>query len=196
MHKKSKTVTEYVTSHPKWSEELAILQALLDKTELEPSIKWGIPVYTLAGKNVIGITGFKAHFGLWFYQGSFLSDPDKILVNAQEGKTKGMRHVYLTSKSDIKKKQLSAYIKEAIVNEKAGKRIKPVRKVRVVPPELAEVLSQDKGLGKAFEALSQGKRNDYAEYIETAKREATKQSRLEKIIPMIKEGVGLNDKYK
>ena len=196
MYHKAKTVDDYVSTHPLWSEELAILQFLLEKTELQPSIKWGMPVYTLANKNVIGLTGFKHHFGLWFYQGSFLSDPDKILVNAQEGKTKGMRHVYLKSKSDIKKRQLSAYIKEAIANEKAGKRIKSVRKVQVVPVELAEVLSQDALLGKAFEQLSQGKRNDYAEYIESAKRAATKVSRLEKIVPMIRAGVGLHDKYK
>lgn len=196
MFHKAKTVDDYVSTHPLWSEELVILQSLLEKTELQPDIKWGMPVYTLKNKNVIGLTGFKHHFGLWFYQGAFLSDPDRILVNAQEGKTKGMRHVYLKSKSEIDKKQLIVYIEEAIANEKAGKRFAPAKRSRVLPPELAELFSQDELLGKAFEQLSLGKRNDYAAYIESAKRDATKISRLEKIIPMIREGIGLHDKYK
>ena len=68
-----KTAEEYVGSHPVWSDELKTLRQLLLKSELEETVKWGMPVYTLDGKNVVGIAGFKKHYGLWFYQGVFLS---------------------------------------------------------------------------------------------------------------------------
>ncbi len=44
--------------------------------------------------------------------------------------------------------------------------------------------------------LTPYKQRDYCEYIAEAKQQKTKESRLEKIIPMISKGQGLNDKYK
>jgi len=194
--KGTKTVSTYVDSHPVWSKELKLLRKELQKTELEEKIKWGMPVYTLDNKNVIGLTGFKKFFGLWFYQGCFLKDKKNLLRNAQEGKTKGMRHLNYTNVEDIDFKIVSAYIKEAIENEKAGKRIKVEKKISTLPPLLKASFSKDKKLKAAFDALSRGKQNDYKEYISSAKREATKESRLQKIIPMIHDGIGINDKYK
>lgn len=194
--KKAKSVESYIKNHPVWSEELSVLRELLLKTELEETVKWGMPVYTLGGKNVVGITGFKNHFGLWFYQGSFLSDPEKMLRNAQEGKTKGMRHLNFADKKEIKKRLISSYIKEAIANEKAGKRIKAAPRSMVVPPLLKERLNKDKKLAKAFSGFTKGKQKDFIEYLNTAKMEKTKITRLEKIIPMILRGEGMNDKYK
>lgn len=193
---KPKSVESYITDHLVWSDELSVLRELLLKTELVETVKWGMPVYTLNGKNVVGITGFKKFFGLWFYQGSFLSDPHKILRNAQEGKTKGMRHLNFTNGNEIKKRIISAYVKEAIENEKAGKRIKAVPRSTAIPPELKAEFAKDKSLAKAFSELTKGKQKDYIEYISTAKRDKTKMTRLEKIIPMILSGIGLNDKYK
>ena len=48
----------------------------------------------------------------------------------------------------------------------------------------------------SFNNLTRYKQRKYCEHIVTAKREATKTSRLEKIKPMILQGVGLHDKYK
>ncbi len=193
---KNKTVEKYVNNHPLWSEELQLLRKELLKTELEEQIKWGMPVYTLNNKNVIGLTGFKKFFGLWFYQGSFLKDTKKLLRNAQEGKTKGMRHLNYSSKSDIDMKVVKAYVKEAIQNEKAGKRIKVEKKKLAIPALLKTAFAENKKLAAAFVDLTPGKQNDYKEYLLSAKREATKMNRLEKIKPMILDGIGLNDKYK
>ncbi len=193
---RKKTVESYVNNHPQWSEELKLLRKVLQNTELEENIKWGMPVYTLNNKNVVGITGFKKFFGLWFYQGAFLKDSKKLLRNAQEGKTKGMRHLNYSSKADIDMKIVKAYLKEAIQNEKDGKRIKVEKKKWTMPPLLAAALTENPKLETAFGELTRGKQNDYKEYLLSAKREATKISRLEKIKPMILEGKGLNDKYK
>lgn len=192
---KSKTVESYISGH-QWEKELNILRKIMLKTELEETVKWGMPVYTIGNKNVVGITGFKKFFGLWFYQGSFLSDPHKLLRNAQEGKTKGMRHMNFTDKDQIDLKIVKAYLKEAIENQKAGKMIKATRRQAPPPPLLEEALAADKELKQAFLALSQSKQQDYIEYISTAKREQTKLTRLDKIVPMILRGEGMNDKYK
>jgi len=194
--KKAKTVDSYIGEHPTWSKELSILRKLLQKTELVETVKWGMPVYTLGGKNVVGITGFKKHFGFWFYQGSFLSDPEKLLRNAQEGKTKGMRHLNYSDIKEVDKKIAAAYIKEAIANQKAGKMIKAVVKSAKLPAELIAALDKDKKLAKAYETFSMGNKKDFCEYISSAKMEKTKLRRLDKILPMILEGEGLNDKYK
>lgn len=193
--KKPKSPSAYVKDHPVWSVELNVLRSLLLETELVETIKWGIPVYTIGGKNVIGLAGFKNKYGLWFYQGCFLSDPDRLLVNAQEGKTKGMRHIYFQDK-EVDAEVISSYIAEAIANQKAGKEIKSERKKVVLSDELEQALKNDPGLSRAYDKLSKSKQAAYAEYIATAKRAATKESRLEKIIPLIKRGEGLNDKYK
>lgn len=97
-----------------WSTELEILQTIISKTNLIETIKWGTPVYTSNGKNVVGITGFKNHFALWFYKGVDLKDKNKVLVNAQEGVTKSLRQWRFTSKSEIDEKLILEYIEEAI----------------------------------------------------------------------------------
>ena len=71
-----------------WSEELEVLKALVNKTNLTEEIKWGGPVYTYLNKNIVGIGGFKSYFGIWFFNGVFLKDEKKLLINAQEGTTK------------------------------------------------------------------------------------------------------------
>ncbi|WOD43943.1 YdeI/OmpD-associated family protein [Hwangdonia lutea] len=190
------TVEEYIEKNAHFSEALSILRDLINTTELEETIKWSAPVYTLNNKNVIGLGAFKKHFGIWFFNGVFLKDEHHLLVNAQEEKTKALRQMRFESVNDIDKNLVLAYVKEAIENQKLGKEIKPDRskKETIVPPELMAVLVND--LKTSFEQLSAYKQREYCEYISSAKREATKQTRLEKIKPMILKGVGLHDKYK
>ncbi|MFD1163137.1 MULTISPECIES: YdeI/OmpD-associated family protein [Hwangdonia] len=194
--KKVYSVEEYIEENALFSEALNILRAIINSTELEETVKWSAPVYTLNNKNVIGLGAFKNHFGIWFFNGVFLKDKHNVLVNAQEEKTKALRQMRFESVSDIDKNVVLAYVKEAIENQKLGKEIKPDRskKETVVPPELKAVLVNDLKIG--FESLSAYKQREYCEYISSAKREATKQTRLEKIKPMILQSVGLNDKYK
>jgi uncharacterized protein YdeI (YjbR/CyaY-like superfamily) len=180
-----------------WTEEINLLQNIIEKTGLEPAIKWGTRVYTRHGKNVVGAIGFMNHFCLWFYNGVFLSDPLKVLINAQEGKTKAMRQWRFHSKDEIDEKKILRYIQEAIQNEDEGKSWKPEKSTKLeIPQILDEKLNQEESLKLAFQALTPFKQKEYVEYIVAAKREATIIARIEKIIPMIKEGIGLNDKYR
>lgn len=195
----AKSLDEFFANSGQWQECLFFLQDLLHQSRLEESLKWGIPVYGLGKKNLVGIAGFKSYVTLWFYQGALLSDPEKVLINAQEGVTKALRQWRFTSLAEIKAHQetILAYVEEATINQEQGREIKPERKKSLsVPVELQERLAAEEGLIAAFQQLSLSKRREYAEYISTAKQAATKQRRLDKIAPMIRAGVGLNDRYK
>lgn len=179
-----------------WKEELALIKSIIQKTDLEETIKWGSEVYTYNGKNVLGAVGFKNHFTLWFYNGVFLKDEEKVLVNAQDGKTKALRQWRFTSKDQINERLMLKYIREAIRNEKEGKSWKPQKsKPPVVPEILLSSFSKNGKLKEVFEKLTPYKQKDYIEYLNSAKRDVTRQSRMEKIRPMILKGIGLNDKY-
>ncbi|PWK17936.1 YdeI/OmpD-associated family protein [Xanthomarina spongicola] len=195
--KKVYSVEEYIENNSHFGEELTILRDLINNTELEETVKWSAPVYSLNGKNVIGLGAFKNHFGIWFFNGVFLKDEQNLLVNAQE-KTKALRQMRFESINEIDKNIVLAYVEEAIENQKLGKELKPERKGKtvVIPKELQKAIDNNKNFQKAFNALTPGKQREYCDYIETAKQEKTKLSRLEKITPMILNGIGLHDKYK
>ncbi|MFV8224740.1 YdeI/OmpD-associated family protein [Christiangramia aquimixticola] len=193
-----KNIEEYFDSHPKWDRELRLLHDMILSTGLKPAIKWGAPVYTLNGKNVVGLSAFKNHYGIWLFKGALLEKNTSMLVNAQEGKTKAMRQIKLDADHELSVNDILPYVKEAIENGKAGKEIKKVvtKKELIICPEFEKALDEDKELKESFDQLTPGKQREYADHISEAKREATKIKRMEKIIPMIKKGVGLHDKYK
>lgn len=195
--KRTKSVDDFIAQSDKWQPELVQLRKIIAATPLVEEVKWGIPCYTHNGKNVVGIGAFKSYFGLWFYQGALLMDENKVLINAQEGKTKALRQWRMQSTKDIKPNVIKRYVKESIQQVDAGKAIGPARnKPVVLPAELKSVLRKNKTVEKKFHSLTPGKQREFADYVASAKRDATKQTRIQKIIPMIKAGVGLNDKYK
>lgn len=191
------SVDAYIAAHPDRAAELEKLRSILAATPLVETIKWGAPCYTHNGKNIVGLGAYKAYAGLWFHQGALLDDPDGHLINAQEGKTKALRQWRFTSASRIKARPIKAFVTQAIALVEQGKEIKPDRAKTVeIPPELAAAFKEDATLKKAFNALTPGKQREYAAHIAEAKRDATRATRLEKIVPMIKTGAGLHDKYR
>lgn len=195
--KKITSVEEYIELHPKWSELLMALRTLILKTPLLETIKWNCPTYTLNGKNVVGLGGFKHHAGLWFFQGVFLEDKAKKLINAQEGKTIALRQWRFNSNEIEDVLLVESYILEAVENQKLGKEVKIIRSKKVDIHELLlEQINSSSEFKLAFEKLTPGKQREYSTYISEAKREVTQQKRLDKITPMIYAGQGLHDKYK
>lgn len=191
-------VDDYIFSQTKWQKELELIRKVLLELPLEEDIKWGIPAYIYKKKNIMGMSAFKNYCGIWFHQGVFLKDEGKLLINAQKDKTKGLRQMRFTSMDEIDTTILKQYVLEAIDNAEAGKEIKPKRNISPIeiPQELANEFSKSERLEFAFNEFSMSKQREFCEYIASAKREATKTSRLEKIIPMILDGIGLNDKYR
>ncbi len=194
---RAKTVDEYLENAGRWRDELTTLRKLLRATELEETVKWGAPCYTFNGQNVVGLAAFKSYFGLWFFQGALLEDTKDVLVNAQEGRTKAMRQWRFTSASEIKPRIISSYVREAMELARAGRAVAPDRNKPVeVPVELRDALQAKPSARHSFGQLTPGKQREYAAYISEAKRAATKETRLAKILPMIEAGVGLNDRYR
>lgn len=191
----SQKIDAFIAKQTKWKEKLEKLREILLQTDLKEELKWGKPTYTLNGKLVVGMAEFKNHMALWFHQGVFLKDKHNKLINAKEAKA--LRQWRFEENDKIEQKIVLEYVGEAIANCKAGKELKPVQKKGVsIPPLLDEAFKKDTTLKEHFQKLTPGKQREYAEYITEAKQEKTKLSRLEKCMPMIKNGVGLHDKYK
>ncbi|MBT8236240.1 MAG: YdeI/OmpD-associated family protein [Bacteroidia bacterium] len=194
--KRFTSVDAYFEQEHHFNKGINKLRDIAAKTEFVETLKWGGPVYAIDNKNVMMIAAFKNHFGLWFFNGSFLSDPKKVLESAQE-KTKGMRHWKFTKNDEIDEAGVRAYMEEAITNQKKGKMIAPDRKTKtVIPNLLQQALDKDPGLLEKFDSLSPYKQREYCEHIGSAKQEKTKVARLEKALHMIASGIGLNDKYR
>lgn len=196
---KPSDVDDYIAYHENWSKELEKLRSVLLQSELDETIKWFIPTYTFKNKNVIGLGAFKEWVAIWFFQGSFLLDPYQILVNAQDGKTKGLRQWRFRKEEEIDVKKVLEYIIEAVENQKQGLEIKidkPPRTAIEIPDKLKLALANSKEARYEWESFSIAKRNEYCRYILEAKQESTKERRVVKIIPIIEAGKGLNDRYK
>jgi uncharacterized protein YdeI (YjbR/CyaY-like superfamily) len=158
--KTDKSVDEYIQSTDKWKESLVLLRSIFLSVGLNETIKWGAPVYTSDSKNIAGLAAFKNHVAVWFYQGALLMDEKKKLVNAQEGVTKALRQWRFGSVSEIRSNMdlLKVYIREAIENEKLGKKIKPQKdKPLAIPDELRQVFRSNPELKKCFDMLTLSK---------------------------------------
>ncbi|WP_312746044.1 DUF1801 domain-containing protein [Sphingobacterium multivorum] len=184
-------------SRGNWQEAEELMQEIIQQTSLKKEFKWGSYIYTHKGKNVIGWGGFKNFFSLWFYNGVFLTDRDKHLISASEGKTKALRQWRFEDVKDMNAEKIAAYIQESIQTINEGKELKPTKSPMKAPAGLLlEALQTDPTFAESFQALTPGKQKEYIEYIDEAKQEKTKQSRIEKIKPLVLAKKGLNDKYK
>ncbi len=121
------SAVDIISEMKPWVEEVMLLRDIILKTELKEEIKWGGPIYTLNGKNVLAIGAFKNYATVWFHNGVFLKDSEGVLVAASEA-TRGLRQWRFASMKEIKPTLVRKYIKEAIANSKAGKEIKPEKK--------------------------------------------------------------------
>lgn len=191
-------VTQYILDKSNWTQELNLLRSVFMDLPVEEAIKWGAPVYVHKGKNIVGLSAFKNYCGLWFFQGSFLVDKEKVLVNAQEGKTQAMRQWRFNQLDEINIDLIKEYVLEAIKNSEEGRELKPKKNTKplIIPKELQLELDKNDRLKETFNEFTLSKQREFTNYISEAKRVATKEKRLEKIIPMILNKVGLYDKYK
>src|SRR2546429_8710970 len=145
-----------------WEAEIAEMRRVLAGFAMKEECKWGKPTFSVDGKNVVIMQGFKEYFGLGFFQGALLKDPKKLLV--QLGQVHAGRVMKFTSAKDITAKAatIKAYVREAIAVEKAGLRMKPKRTSdSPVPEELSERFRRDPRFKRAFEALTPGRQRGY-----------------------------------
>ena len=178
-----------------WQKEMEQLRTIALGCGLTEEIKWGKPCYMFEGKNIVVIQGFKDYCALLFMKGYLLNDPDGILVRTGENTRVGRQFRATDTKQIAKaKNSLKACIYEAIEVERAG--VKPPAKEpaeSVLPEELAHQLSGNPALKTAFFALTPGRQRAYNFYFSQPKQSKTRASRVEKYIPQILHGKGLND---
>jgi len=175
----------------RWTMEIAEMRRVLAGFAMKEECKWGKPTYTVNGKNIVIMQGFKEYFGLGFFQGALLKDAKKVLV--QLGQVHAGRVMKFTSAREIAAKAptITAYVREAIAVAKAGRRMAPKKTADFpVPEELKERFRRDPRFKRAFEALTPGRQRSYLYHFAAAKQSATRTARIEKAMPAIFEGRG------
>ncbi|WP_428068744.1 YdeI/OmpD-associated family protein [Chryseobacterium gambrini] len=178
-----------------WQTEFEKLRTIALKTELTEDLKWGCPCYTYEGKNIFLIHGFKEYCALLFFKGALMKDPENILIRQTEN-IQATRQIRFTSLQQIiyLENVLSDYIFEAVEIEESGAKVEMKKTHEFnIPEEFAQKLSENTELQKAFEALTPGRQRAYLLYFSSAKQSKTRISRIEKYIPEILNGKGLND---
>jgi uncharacterized protein YdeI (YjbR/CyaY-like superfamily) len=178
-----------------WRAEFQRLRKIALGAGLTEELKWRLPCYTLDGANIAIIQGFKEYCALMFFKGALLKDPKGILV--APGQSQAGRQARFTGVREIIKMEpvLTSYIKEAIGLENAGLKVELKKTSEfAVPPELQRRLDQHPALKSAFRALTPGRQRAYLFYFAQAKQPATREARIERFVPQILRGKGLNDR--
>ena len=178
-----------------WSAEFAALRQLCLASGLNEELKWGQACYDLDGRNVVLIHGFKDYCALLFMKGALLNDPKGILIQ-QTKNVQAARQIRFASLADINKQKaaVKAYLREAIAFEKSGVEVKMKSAAQFdVPEEFLKPLDDDPKLADAFHALTPGRQKGYLLHFAGAKQSATRSARVEKHVPRILKGLGLDD---
>jgi len=194
MPQKNPKVDAFVGRAKNWQGEIQKLRSILLEAGLDEDIKWGKPCFGFEGKNIAIIQPFKQHCSLMFFKGALLEDTHGLLRSQGENTQSALR-LEFTSESQIKKDVLKSYVKQAIAVEKEGRSVdfKAKRELEL-PPELTQIMRKDRKLAKAFQALTPGRQRGYVMHFTAAKQSQTRTARIEKSIPKILAGVGLNDR--
>ena len=185
----------YFNEAEQWQEELKYLRKILLDCGLNEELKWAVPCYTFHKKNIVLMCAFKGYCALLFHKGVLLSDEEGILIQQTEN-VQSARQIRFTSVREIAKLQLvlKAYVFEAIEVERAGLKVE-IKKTSVqdVPEELQHVFKENTTLKTAFYELTPGRQRAYFLYFAQPKQAKTRQARIDKYMPRILKGKGLND---
>ncbi len=178
----------------RWTAILEFLRQLILETELQEERKWGVPTYTINGKNVVMLGVFKDSCVLSFIKGQFLPDPKGLLAlpgpNSREGRI--LRFTQLNQATGLEN-EIRHFLQEAIQVERSGKKAAASSSRQLLPEELLQKFAEHPGLETAFFALTPGRQRGYLIHFSGAKQSPTRLSRIEKCIPKIFSGKGMMD---
>ncbi|WP_029272358.1 YdeI family protein [Flavobacterium sp. KJJ] len=185
----------YFNKDQKWQEELEQLRIIALDCQLTEELKWGNPCYMYQKGNIVLIHAFKEYCAFLFFKGALLKDTNGIMIQQTEN-VQAARQIRFTDVKEIieLKEVLKMYIYEAIEIEKAGLKVDLKKTTEfAVSEEFQKKLDEDFNLKKAFESLTPGRQRAYLLHFSQPKQSKTRESRVEKYIPLILEGKGLND---
>lgn len=185
----------YFIKNKNWQAEIEYLRTVVLDCGLTEELKWGCPCYTNEGNNIVLIHVFKDYCAFLFFKGVLLKDPKGILIQ-QTANVQAARQIRFTNLKEIMKMKtiLKAYIKEAIQLEKAGLKVELKKTTEFeMPEEFQKQLNKNANLKKAFYALTPGRQRGYLLYFSSAKQAKTREARIEKYVPQIIKGEGIDD---
>ena len=188
-------IDNYLDRNEKWQKELTQLRAIILDCNLTEELKWGVPCYTFQDTNVVLIHAFKEYCAILFMKGVLINDVNGVLVQQTEN-VQAARQMRFTSVKEIGelKSVIKTYVHEAIEIEKSGQKVKMIKSTELVfPEEFQKQLDKKPALRTAFEALTPGRQRAYNLYFSAAKQAKTREERVQKYIPKILDGKGLDD---
>lgn len=188
-------VDSLLNKKKKWQAEMQKLREVILQCTLAETIKWEQPCYTFNGGNLVLIHGFKEYCAILFFKGALLKDTDNLLIQQTEN-VQSARQMRFTSLKEVVaiEKTLKNYIYEAIEVEKAGLKVELKKHTDLIfPEEFQSKLNNNTALKTAFEALTPGRQRAYNLFFSQPKQAKTREVRIEKSVPEILAGKGLND---
>ena len=190
------SVDEYLTREEKWKPLLRQLRPILLEARLEETIKWRRPCYMDKGRNIVVWQSFNDYCALMFFKGALMNDPKGILVKVSKN-VQAERQVRFNASTNISEQAgvIHEYLREAIWVERAGLKFEYAKpEDHEMPRELQDRLDGDEAFRQAFEGLTPGRQRGYVHFISQAKQSKTRHARVEKCVPRILDGLGLNDR--
>lgn len=188
-------VDDFLRMTDKWRTEFEQLRRIILDRRLTEDLKWGVPCYTLDDKNIVLIHGFKEYCAILFIKGSLMKDPHGLLIQQTENVQAG-RQIRFTSVQQIAAQEtiIKDYLDEAIAIEKSGLEVEFKKTAEyTAPEELTSKFAEMPALKTAFEALTPGRQRGYIYFFSGAKQVKTRVVRIEKYVPKILEGKGIDD---
>jgi uncharacterized protein YdeI (YjbR/CyaY-like superfamily) len=195
MNSTNPNVDWYFNKAKKWQEEIKKLRMIILDCQLTEELKWGVPCYMFQKSNIVLIHVFKEYCAILFIKGALLHDEHGLLIQQTEN-VQAARQIRFTNVREIVEMEpiLKTYIHEAVEVEKAGLKVNYKKATEfIVPEEFISKLEEVPGLQDAFDALTPGRQRAYMLYFSAPKQSKTRESRIEKCIPQILNGKGLND---
>jgi uncharacterized protein YdeI (YjbR/CyaY-like superfamily) len=188
-------VDAFLARASQWQAEFTELRRMVLASGLTEELKWGVPCYALGKSNVVLMHGFKDYCALLFVKGALLADPGGLLVQQTEN-VQSARQIRFTSLDQIVELEpaIKAYLAAAIGVEQAGLKVEFKKTTEfAVTPEFQQRLEASPELKAAFQALTPGRQRAYLLFFAAPKQAQTRQARIEKSLPQIMAGKGLND---
>lgn len=185
----------YFNKAKKWQEAVSLLRAIALDCGLSEELKWGVPCYTFDGRNIVLIHDFKDYCAFLFFKGILLNDTEGILIQQTERVQSARQIRFSTTLQIVEMKAiLKSYILQAIEVEKAGLKVELKKTIEYsIPAEFQHKLDHIPNLKVAFENLTPGRQRAYLLHFSAPKQSKTREARVEKYMPQILDGKGLND---
>lgn len=188
-------VDQFLTKARTWRTEMTLLREIVLECGLHEDFKWMHPCYSYQGNNVVLIHQFKEYCALLFFKGVLMNDPMGILIRQTEN-VQDRRQIRFKNTAEIGdlREVLKEYIQQAIAIEKSGQKVEYKKTAEfTMPAEFKHRLDGDESLKEAFEALTPGRQRGYLLFFSAARQSKTREARIERSVPKIRSGKGLDD---